>query len=210
MSNKIIGLASACVCALVLLACAFVAGDRHRDNAWTAKQAKAERQAFEAYTAKVKQGEAAASSYLAASRAHTAQYRTLSEQFDALRKRTPLVVARVGQHVPGCTAAGSATASGPGKNAPDDSGPVGVDLLLTAGAVWMWNTALAGADQPASACSLADTSAAACAAPTQITLDDAWDNHAANAEICSANRLAHQQLIDFLKQRDPKTESGKP
>jgi hypothetical protein len=63
----------------------------------------------------------------------------------------------------------------------------------------VWNSALKGTDQPSGACGAADPTAAACAAATTATLDDAWDNHVANAQACAANRLAHQSLIDFVQ-----------
>jgi hypothetical protein len=63
----------------------------------------------------------------------------------------------------------------------------------------MWNSALAGSDQPSGACGLADPASPACAAQTGITLDDAWDNQAVNAQQCAEDRLNHQNLIDYLK-----------
>lgn len=65
----------------------------------------------------------------------------------------------------------------------------------------MWNSALAGADQPAGACGLADPAAPACAAATPLTVEDAWDNHTTNARLCAEDRLNHQNLIDFLKDK---------
>lgn len=87
---------------------------------------------------------------------------------------------------------------------PGDSGPV-----LSLGAVWLWNAALTGqtdgASTGAGACAIdAATSqaSAACAAPSGVTLDAAWDNHIANAAACAADRLRHSQLIDFLTTRE--------
>jgi hypothetical protein len=75
------------------------------------------------------------------------------------------------------------------------------DSVLSAGAVWMWNSALAGTDVPTGACSTADTSESACAADTTISLVDAWRNHARNAQSCAEDRLRYQRLIDFLRTR---------
>lgn len=72
---------------------------------------------------------------------------------------------------------------------------------LSLAAVWMWNSALAGADAPAGACGLADTSSEACAADAGLTLDDAWTNHEINARSCAADRLRHRALIEFLTER---------
>ena len=65
----------------------------------------------------------------------------------------------------------------------------------------MWNSALAGADHPAGACGLADTSKAACDADAGVTLAEAWANHALNARLCAEDRLNHQRLIDYLTDR---------
>ena len=77
-----------------------------------------------------------------------------------------------------------------------DSSPV-----LTLAAVRMWNGALTGADQAAGACGPAgatEGSDAACAQGSGLTLDDAWANHAANAQACAADRQRYQRLIDFF------------
>ena len=63
----------------------------------------------------------------------------------------------------------------------------------------MWNSALAGADQPVGACGIADQSEQACATDTGLTLQDAWDNHTRNARLCAEDRQRHQHLIDFIR-----------
>lgn len=73
---------------------------------------------------------------------------------------------------------------------------------LSRRAVWMWNSALQGRDAPAGACGAADTSAESCAAGAGLGLEDAWENHAANAASCAADRQAHQRLIDFIHSRE--------
>jgi hypothetical protein len=201
----------------VLAATAFgyTQGAKHNEQKWLVNQAKVERSARADYDDQARRGEVAAAQYLKDTRALTGQFNDLTEKFNVLRKRTPLVVARAGgpacaQRVlaPNASSApvvpGSPTqpgmASRPDSPAPDiapvpgDSSPV-----LTAGAVWMWNSALTGTDQPSGACGAADPTAAACVAATTATVDDAWDNHIANAQACAANRLAHQRLIDFVQ-----------
>lgn len=83
--------------------------------------------------------------------------------------------------------------------------PADAGLRLTAGAVRLWDSALAAADVPAGACRSDDPASAACAAATAITVDDAWDNHIDNASRCAVNRINHQRLIDFLNQREQAT-----
>ena len=65
----------------------------------------------------------------------------------------------------------------------------------------MWNGALTGSDQAAGACGPAgptEGADAACAQGSGLTLDDAWANHAANAQACAADRQRYQRLIDFF------------
>lgn len=197
MTDTLMRLLGPLLLALALLAAGFVAGDKHRNDAWLAKQAVAENAAAKKYQAEVVRGDAATATLISAQRQHTANYQQLEGQFNELRLRAPLL-ARRADRVPD-----SVGNSGLAERA-DAHGDVdrGNPAVLSAGAVWMWNTALAGSDQPAGACNAADRTTTACSAPTEVTLDDAWDNHSANAQICSANRLAHQQLIDFLTARN--------
>jgi hypothetical protein len=89
-------------------------------------------------------------------------------------------------------------------SAPPDLG-VGDDphAVLTLGAVWLWNAALAGqADLAAAACRVdAATGQAdpACSQSSGLDLDAAFANHAANAASCAADRARHQRLIEYLK-----------
>lgn len=182
-------------------------GAKHNEQKWLTNQAKVERSARADYDEQARLGEVAAANYLKETRALTGQFNDLTEKFNVLRKRVPLVVAsrpvvcvrdlRIGRsedHVPGeAPARPNPEQAGLG----DGTGAAGP--VLTAGAVWMWNSALTGTDQPSGACGAADPTAAACAAATPITLDDAWDNHIANAQACAATRLAHQRLIDFVQ-----------
>lgn len=194
---------------LAVFAAVFAAGywrgDVARDNAWQAANAKAERAAAQQYQTEVKRGDQAVADLGSFARAQTTRYTELTGAFNELRrKRTPLVVSVAAARPAGAAGAGAPDGGGlPGLCAPDgDYGAGDSGLLLSAGAVWMWNSALAGADQPANTCGLADPTAPACAVETNITLDNAWDNHTGNAQACAENRLAHQRLIDFLVKRE--------
>lgn len=191
--------------ALILLLLAagasFWAGDHQRNNAWLAKQAKADRDAHAKYEAEVERGNKAAGHFLTELGNQEDRYAKLENKFEALRKRIPLLV-------PPAVAPATQTA-GAGSEPRVDQAPgsgMAVRSELSLGAVWMWNSALAGAEVPAGACG-ADAAAAeassACAQGAGITLDDAWDNHTVNARSCAADRLRHQRLIDYLKGRAP-------
>lgn len=181
-------------------------GDVARDNAWMAQNLQIERAAAQKYQAEVVRGDKAVGAYAVESQTLQTQFIDLTEKFHALRKRIPLVAKSAARVPDGDASFGRAGAcSSPplvqpaaaGRDDAVDAGPA-----LTAGAVWMWNSALAGSDQPANTCGLADPTAPACAVETSVTLDDAWDNHTGNAQACAENRLAHQRLIDFVQQRE--------
>ena len=196
------------LCAAVLLA-GYWAGDHHRNNAWLAKQVKVERQAKADYEAEVKRGDAAVGVLVADARAMQSNFQNLTEKFNGLSKRVPLTTGAAGARG-ACAAGAGALGLDPGAQLqarPETLGGSqrdGDSDLLTAGAVWMWNSALTGTDQPSGACGLADTSEAACAVATTLDLDDAWANHRANAQRCAEDRLAHQRLIDFLNLKPTK------
>lgn len=197
--------------ALVLLlltaAGSYWAGDHNRNNAWLADQAKAERDAHDEYQAEVERGNAAAGSFLEALADQEDRYAQLENTFEALRKRIPLLVP------PGAAPAAQAAAAGPDSCVNPSGAPAQVDGVavqpeLSLGAVWMWNSALAGADVPSGACGADAATAeagAACAQGAGITLEDAWENHTLNARSCAADRLRHQRLIDYLADRQAAT-----
>ena len=190
---------------LAVFAAVFAAGywrgDVARDNAWQALTAKTERAAATQYRAEVARGDKAVGDLRTFTRAQTERYTQLTGAFNDLRRnRIPLAIDQAARIA--CNAALDG-AGAPGLRTPDGSGAAGDSgLRLSAGAVWMWNSALAGSDQPVNTCGLADPAAPACAVETSITLDDAWDNHTGNAQACAENRLAHQRLIDFVQQRE--------
>ena len=82
--------------------------------------------------------------------------------------------------------------------------------VLSAAAVSLWNSALAGADVPTGACRSADTTDPACAAAAGLTVDDAWENQGQNAESCRADRIRYQQLIDHLNTTRPDSTRSNP
>lgn len=155
------------------------------------------------YQKEVDRGQEASKDFGAKFGAMHDQFSTLTRKFNELStRRAPLVRAR---GVP--SPAPSTAPAAPPSDAPeaDEKGCVLVvppaEPVITHGALWMWNSALVGRDLPAGACGSADTSEGACDAGTEVTVDDAWDNHTTNAKACAADRLRHQSLIDFLKGR---------
>lgn len=70
---------------------------------------------------------------------------------------------------------------------------------LSLGAVSLWNSALAGVDVPAGACRLDDATEGACAAGAGLRLEDAWRNHALNAQLCAEDRARYERLIEFVR-----------
>jgi len=148
----------------------------------------------------------AAAQSIATQTALKANYDALNQTLQDLRKRAPLVL-----RSPACTVAQRSAdkpADGPPQGrielpaAPADADAVPV---LTLAAVRMWNSALAGTDLGAGACradAAAEQADAACTQGAGLDLDDAWRNHAVNAQSCAVDRARHQDLIDFLKKRE--------
>jgi hypothetical protein len=191
----------------------------HRANAaWQDESQKAQLAAAAQYQAEVKRGEVAATHYLDEFTTLKDRYETLHTQATALRQRVPLfagngsrplcptgplsVAAAIGAPAPsGATASVTDT---PATQLPDGSAHGAAGLELSLGAVWVWNSALAGADTPAGSCGAATAASqpgTACAPSSGLTADDAWANQADNAQSCAADRQRYQRLIDFLKRR---------
>lgn len=171
------------------------------------RSVKAERAARDKYDRDVQRGEVAVSELIALRAASDARFNVLQGAFDAFKKRSPLLVAR---HAAGCPDLGAAAAARAGGAADPalgaghpDAASGGDPGYLTAGAVWMWNSALDGADHPTGSCGASDPSEAACAVETSVSVGDAWDNHVLNARLCAEDRLNHQRLIDHLKGHRP-------
>ena len=182
--------------ALLALALGLVAGGYHwgstaKDHQWQARVAKAASQAHENFRAEERRSFKASAALQADLQQQASHYQQLEKAFNDYRNRkAPLTRSRAQPAVP--PAASQAAAPGCIVVLPD------VEPVLTHGAVWMWNSALAGTDTPSGACGLADQSDAACALEADLALEDAWDNHTTNAKACAADRLRHQRLIDFL------------
>lgn len=193
----------ALVSALALVSGGYWWGHTATDNAWAARQSKSDKEARAALGKETARADQAAANYLQEHLDQEDRYAALSATYQDLRRRAPLVVPGpvvviTSSDTPGPQAPGPDQRPAGGTS--DDSGPV-----LTLAAVRMWNGALTGTDQPAGACGTvgategADAAATeACAQGSGITLDDAWLNHAANAQACAADRQRYQHLIDFL------------
>lgn len=199
-----------------LLATGYQWGAARERTTWQRAADRAARLAQQRFDAELLRGQEAAAGLVAERATHTANYQSLERAFNELHaaRRVPIVAAAARAPGVGCAQPaglpGAAAAAGvlPGAGAQPlqahpqadaDAAPAGGGGHLSAGAVWMWDSALTGVDQPAGACGAADTSEAACAAATGITLEDAWRNHAVNARLCAEDRLNHQALIDFLQ-----------
>lgn len=104
--------------------------------------------------------------------------------------------------VPEVAAAAGDAASAPAQTVGVAAAPGG-GLRLSAGAVRLWDSALAGADVPAGACGSADPTARACAAASAYDIQHAWDNHIENAARCREDRARYRRLIEFVQARNP-------
>jgi hypothetical protein len=185
------------ILAAILLAIALVTGGyrwgaRATDNAWQAKEAKRLQAEADARESEIRRGEKASGALQAELQQQAITHDELTKAFHDYKKLNPILARRA-------VAAAAPPAAGAPQAAQCDAGLAGPEPGITLGAVWMWNSALAGRDTPAGTCGLADTSEGACAADSGVTLDDAWENQALNARLCADDRLRHQRLIEFLK-----------
>jgi len=183
----------------------YVAGHSAATAEAQSKAIKAEREARQRFDAEVRRGDRAVAELAAEQLQQADRYSQLQGAYRDLQRRVPLVAAQPGHVLGGCRSdAQPGVSHGAAAAGVEGTGAAGADpVVLSHGAVWMWNSALAGDDSASGACSLADAPTAACAAAAGITLDQAWDNHAENARLCAEDRLRHQRLIDFLKERQP-------
>lgn len=155
------------------------------------------------YQKEVARGEQASARHAANFGALQDRFTDLGEKFDELnRRRAPLVRAR-GAAGPAQGATAAAPSAEPGNASPQGCSVVVAlpEPVLTAGAVWMWNSALAGRDMPSDSCGSADTSEGACDVATDIPIERAWANQRINAKSCAEDRLRYQGLIDFIQGR---------
>ena len=140
------------------------------------------------------------------------------KQFPLLARSNVLAGGAGNPGLAGACAAGSVRPGADAQRQPEEGAappqialvpwPVPVDPDLTLGAVWLWNAALTGqAAAPAGACRVDESTGQAdpaCADSSGLNLDDAWDNHTANARACAEDRARHQRLIDFLNAAERK------
>jgi hypothetical protein len=204
------GLIAGIAMALFVAAAGFAihrAGRMQERAAWQQKEAQRATQIALDLQAEYERGRAASAQYQLGAGALQARYLSLEGPTHELRQRVALVIPPAAPNRRALQPAHSASAEATARTS--DGQPPGVQALaaidgpprLSRAAVWLWNSALAGADVPAGACGLADTSVEACAADAGLSLDDAWTNHDINARSCAADRLRHRALIEFLTER---------
>lgn len=182
-------------------------GATHTDNAWQAKERAREQAEASAREAEIRRGEKASGALQAELLTLRTRDEELMEAFNEYARKRPLIVpAPQPAGAPGCAAAAASEPAAPlrGVSVPDRAQPA-----LTAGAVWLWNSALHGRDWPEGACGSADPASPACDAAAGVSLEDAWRNQAVNARLCAEDRLRHQRLIDYI-QNQPKTQGALP
>lgn len=195
-------LLSALAAAIALLGGGYWWGHTATENAWQARQAKADQKVRDQIAERVAGAGRAAVRLQDQLIEQRERYANLDTKYRDLRRRHPLVV-------PGPVAVAQCPPTEPAGLAASEiqrheaDAAVGSSPRLTLAAVRVWNGALAGADVPAGACGAAGAAAgadAACADDAGLTLDDAWDNHALNARACAEDRQRYRALIDHLKQ----------
>lgn len=169
------------VCVLLVLAVAaagFTAGYKRCEYTRQAKQSAIVPAQVAEIKTEVLRGKAAAKTYIQTDHKLQARYDALEVQFNELLQKNQLLAQ-----------------------------PQPADPVLSAGAVWMWDTALRGSTEPGQvfgrACGADATPESACAALSPYTLTDAWRNHASNARACAKDRQRFDQLIDFLESKQP-------
>lgn len=189
-------LLSAMLIAIALLGGGYWWGHTATDNAWQAKQAKADQAVSKAIDKETKRADQAAANYLREHIDQEDRYAELDSQYQTLRKRAPLVVPARAPRTLEC-----GPPEAPGRVELPAAADAGDVPRLTLAAVRMWNGALTGVDSPAGACGAAGAAEgadAACAESAGLSLADAWFNQAVNAKSCAEDRQRYQHLIDFL------------
>lgn len=202
------------VMALATLAILMQGAVRIYSNGFDAGQLHERAVTKEAMDARQREDQRLAGQLAAAARAEAASWRDNAHrlQTENRRARTLLAVAPAcGPGAADAAAAGvplavdgvSSTRPADGAGQPELPAqlPGHAALWLSADAVRMWDSALAGRPVPAGACGADGTPAGACATATAIELGDAWDNHTENAARCGIDRARHQRLIEFLQAR---------
>lgn len=191
-----------CLVALLLPVTCIHVGKTTERARWQAAEVARERAAAETYAEHVRLGNRAA----AAATERIQAEQAYADQLTTERRHAVLVTpagcpARALAADPG-PAGAHAPGAGRRADAPADAAPPPVaPVLLTADAVRLWNSALAGRDMPAGACGPAYPTSPACAAAAEVELADVWDNHAANAARCRIAAARYDALIDYLQKR---------
>jgi len=193
---------AAILAAAAVLAAGYFWGDAARDNAWQAKEAKRLKAEGDARESELRRSDKASGELQAQLLAQQIRSDQLQGAFNAYKRQHPILARPA-------TAAVATAPAGSSSGKPQPPPVVGGDPALSLGAVWMWNSALAGQDAPVGACGLADTSEAACAADSGVSLTAAWDNQALNARLCAEDRLRHQRLIDYIQEGKQWTPNSK-
>ncbi|TXI17621.1 MAG: hypothetical protein E6Q67_12975 [Roseateles sp.] len=161
-------------------------GIRQERDRWEEMQRQVERDARATYDENLRLGRRAAAAQLADER----QGRLFAERLATERNHATLTLP-----APSCTLAISPT-----PRAQLDLAARAGSPGLTADAVRLWNSALAGVDVPTGACGADGAPDGACAADSGLTVADAWDNQAANALACRIDRGRLTQLQSYLRQ----------
>jgi hypothetical protein len=205
------------VALIAALAGGYVWGGHATRNAIAADTLTKLRQA-QADTRKAEQrADDAAGAYLQEHLAQEQRYAQLDESNRQMARRVGLLAPGP---VPACSVdpAGPAVATAEphrpapppaGDRAPSvaSAGPADPELSLRA--LWVWNSALTGADQPTGACSPVGAPAGAdtaCAQGSGVSLEDAWANHTLNAKSCHEDRARYATLIRVLRERGIQAE----
>lgn len=196
---------AALLVALALAGVAYRTGAVHERNAQAAAQAEAQRQAAAKVAAAEAIGDGAVANYVTEHFQAEARHAELENRNRQLAARVGLVASLPAvDHVRAAAPACGQPAPQAGAVVADAPAPAPADPELSHRAVWVWNSALTGEDRPSGACGLAGGAAAAdaaCAAPSGVSLEDAWANHQLNARACAADRARYRALIDVLRRQ---------
>lgn len=204
MKGTLVRLFTSAALLVVAVVCAWWAGHEHAHRTWAALQAQEARETAHAIDQEWERGDQAAQALRTELDTQQDRYNQLEGAYREYQRTYPLLTrtgsgAGSGHAMPAEAADVLPAGEAPPSSPPAQSGD-GSDPVLTLGAVWLWNEALAQGHLPAGACGVTGTSATTCDAPSGITLSNAWDNHRVNAQICANNRIAHQRLIDYIQQ----------
>lgn len=169
--------ATGLLCAAALWAWGYHIGGARSDAAHASAQAQAVAQAQAQYAERVALGERAALR-------QTERAIAAESAVAKVKKEVVHVPITVFKAVPGqCPGAG--------------------DIEFSAGAVRLWNSALAGASVPAGACGLAGAPAGACAAGTGVSLERAHANAVENGARFQRCVTQLNGLLDLLDKTNP-------